>query len=67
MNAIRKLIRREPHPDLDKHDEILRDMQYVTEQLRTNIPIADMVRGTWQTKASYTKPEQRDANPDRKP
>jgi hypothetical protein len=33
--------------DLKRHEEILRDMQNVTERLRRGDPLARMIRGQW--------------------
>ena len=46
MKFLTALKRREPI-DLERHDEILKEMRRVTEKLRLSEPITMMVRGEW--------------------
>ena len=46
MKFITALRRHEP-VDLERHDEILREMKQVTEKLRRREPITSMVLGEW--------------------
>lgn len=46
MKLLSVLKRREP-VDLERHDQILREMKQVTEKLRRTEPITRMVRGEW--------------------
>ena len=41
------VLKRRDSVDLERHDQILREMKQVTENLRRAEPITRMVRGEW--------------------
>ena len=50
MNLLRRFLPHDPSKvDLQKHDQILQQMQDVTNKLRTGDPITRMVRGVWRS------------------
>lgn len=55
MNVLRRLFgNRDTERELQRHDEILEEMQAVTNQLRAGDPVTQMVRGEWKSDSGRT-------------